>query len=331
MDSSMLPPSPPGALTGAARQNAINHAGLINKTAFEVNVGLFTGLAVLTIAVRFVVRLRQLRRLFLDDYLLLCSSACLLVALGLIYPNTSALFLGEATLAMPDKITVESMDEAKDLISLNNYSLIYLSIIWISTYSVKFSFLAVFKPLVWNKLSRSMMWYFWFVVAFTACSWAYSECASFIPCPHFGAAVIKCYNRDSHNVTITTMVTATVVDVITDIMVVSFPIIILHKANMGLAQKVGLGIFLALSLVMVLVAIVEMIGSIVSGINNLDLAWIMFWQHMHACTGIIMGSVSALRTIYSRREGTAAQKLESPPASDDGSLATPSTPRRSLI
>ncbi|KAK7708305.1 hypothetical protein SLS57_009039 [Botryosphaeria dothidea] len=223
-------------LTGAARENAINHAGTIDRLAFEVNIGMFTGLAILTVVIRFVIRLHKLRTLYLDDYLLIFGAACLVVAVAMLYRFGRDLFLVEALNMMPTKVTLASLDELNSVSETNTIVQVFVAMVWTSTFAVKFSFLAFFKTLVWTKLSRRMVWYFWSVIVFTGLSWGFSVSLGFILCPYFGTEAV-----------------------------VSFPIIILHRARMNRSQKVGLGVFLSLSLVMAIIAIVRMLGAFAPG------------------------------------------------------------------
>ncbi|KAF4535087.1 hypothetical protein BFW01_g9863 [Lasiodiplodia theobromae] len=306
-----------GFLTGAARENAINHAGNIDRLAFQVNIGVFTGLAILTVIVRFVIRLHKLRALYLDDYLLIFGAACLVVALAMLYWYGRDLFLVEALNMMPTKVTLASLDELNSLFETNKIIQVFLAMIWTSTFAVKFSFLAFFKTLVWTKLSRRMAWYFWFVVVLTALSWGFVVSEGFILCPYFGTEAVKCFPNTPHveNIALTALVT--VLDIVTDILVVSFPIIILHRANMNLSQKVGLGVFLSLSLVMAIIAIVRMVGSIRPGLKSLDVSWELFWQQMEGCIAIMMGSMSAFRTVFSGRGPVRARNV----VADGGGLS----------
>lgn len=151
-----------------------------------MNIGVFTGLAILTVIVRFVIRLHKLRALYLDDYLLIFGAACLVVALAMLYWYGRDLFLVEALNMMPTKVTLASLDELNSLFETNKIIQVFLAMIWTSTFAVKFSFLAFFKTLVWTKLSRRMAWYFWFVVVLTALSWGFVVSEGFILCPYFG-------------------------------------------------------------------------------------------------------------------------------------------------
>ncbi|OJD40671.1 integral membrane [Diplodia corticola] len=285
-------------LYGEARQNAIDNAGIVSRKAFEVNIGLFTGLAVITVVVRFIIRLQYMRRLLLDDCFLLFAAACLVTSMAVVYWYTSELYLVEALNTIPTKVIVLT-DEVLPLLDSNKKIQIFLGTNWSAIFAVKFSFLAYFKALVWN-ISPRLKTYFWFVVTFTGLSWAFLVSEGFILCPYFGMEGVKCMPNTPRVLNISLTSTVTILDVVTDILVVTFPIIIIHRAHMSRRQKIGLGTFLSLSLVMVIIAMVRIVGSVRGDGANLDVAWEFFWQQLEACVAVMMGSVTAFRGVFSR-------------------------------
>lgn len=89
----------------------------------------------------------------------------------------------------------------------------------------------------------------------------------------------------------------TAMDITTDALVVSIPIVLLWRVRINLRQKIGLGILLCLSLVMVIIAIARM-----SGINltngAVDIVWLAFWQQQECSVAVIMISISAFRSLF---------------------------------
>ncbi|KAJ0121464.1 hypothetical protein J7T55_008628 [Diaporthe amygdali] len=84
-------------------------------------------------------------------------------------------------------------------------------------------------------------------------------------------------------------------DALTDILIVSIPIIVLYRARMRTSQKISLGIFLCLSLVMVCLAIIR--ASKVHGAVSIDVVWVFFWQYMETVVAVIMGSLTVVRNL----------------------------------
>ncbi|KKY17550.1 hypothetical protein UCDDS831_g06360 [Diplodia seriata] len=171
-------------LYGQARQHAIDNAGIVNRKAFEVNIGLFTGLAIITVAIRFIIRLQYMKRVLLDDYLLLFGAVCLVTSTAVLYWHTEQLYLLEALNTTPTKVMV-AMDEVMPLLESNMKIQTFVSTNWTAIFAVKFSFLVYFKVLI-SHISPRLKSYFWFVIAFTAVSWGFSVSMGFILCPYFG-------------------------------------------------------------------------------------------------------------------------------------------------
>lgn len=65
---------------------------------------------------------------------------------------------------------------------------------------------------------------------------------------------------------------------------------------MRLKQKFSLGVFLCLSLVMAMIALVR-VGGIVKG-HVADGMWTDFWQYCEGCVACIMASITPFRTIF---------------------------------
>lgn len=78
--------------------------------------------------------------------------------------------------------------------------------------------------------------------------------------------------------------------------VVSIPIIILRKSKIKLRQKLVLGIFLCLSIAMVVVALTRISAYRLRGV--IDLTWQIFWQYMEGCIALIMASLTTFRTAF---------------------------------
>ena len=86
-------------------------------------------------------------------------------------------------------------------------------------------------------------------------------------------------------------------DVVTDVLVVSFPIALLWKVRINAYQKFGLAVSLCLSLVMAVIAIIRISGIKLAG-GAVDIVWIAFWQQQECSIAVIMVSVSAFRTLF---------------------------------
>lgn len=71
---------------------------------------------------------------------------------------------------------------------------------------------------------------------------------------------------------------------------------LLRKSQMRQSQKISLCIFLCLSFVMIIAALTRVGGYRYRGV--LDLTWEIFWQWVEACIAVIMGSMTAFRSLF---------------------------------
>ncbi|KAB2571176.1 hypothetical protein DBV05_g10173 [Lasiodiplodia theobromae] len=188
---------------------------------------------------------------------------------------------------------------------------VFVDTSWTAIFCVKFSFLALFKMLIRN-VSTRLSRYFWCVVVATALTWAFLVSETFILCSRFGWDSLKCSGPSTRLYTPLTAL-VTVLDIITDVLVVTFPIIILRHTQMDCKQKLGLCAFLCLSVIMILFAAIRVLGAIRPGEAHLDLPWEMFWQLMEACAAVMAASATVFRTVFLRH-----RRASSPRAAGDG-------------
>ncbi|KAI0414323.1 hypothetical protein F5X98DRAFT_390042 [Xylaria grammica] len=157
------------------------------------------------------------------------------------------------------------------------------------------------RPLLWH-ISRGVNWYYWFIVVFSVVSWAFVVAEPFIICPYFGVDAIQCFNstvNEKKTLALTALVT--VLDIFSDITVVSLPIIVLRNSLLNRSTKFGLAIFLCLSIFMAILAIVRISGFFYKGLE--DDIWEFFWQQTEGAVAVMMASITAFRTLFVKRKG----------------------------
>ncbi|KAL9589533.1 MAG: hypothetical protein Q9203_001669 [Teloschistes exilis] len=88
----------------------------------------------------------------------------------------------------------------------------------------------------------------------------------------------------------------TVIDILTDLIVLSFPIATLLQIQVNTRQKVGVGVWLCLSIVMVIIAIVRIAGMELG--EGVDIVWVAFFQQQEASIAVIMVCTSAFRSLF---------------------------------
>ncbi|KAJ8126909.1 hypothetical protein O1611_g6729 [Lasiodiplodia mahajangana] len=288
------------SLSAQEAMKRIGSSAQIHMHAFEVTLGVLTGLALLCFVGRMAIRLIYQKRLYLNDAFLILAAASLVAATGILYHICYFLYLHSAALLDPEVLPYVIADY-NQLLDLQKKTYPYLALIWTTTYAVKACFLVFMRPLVWH-ISRGVNWYYWFIVNFSIVSWAFAVAEPFIICPYFGVDAIQCFTS-TVNVKKTIALTAlvTVLDIFSDIMVVSLPIIVLRNSLLNRSTKFGLAIFLCLSIFMAILAIVRISGFYYKGLE--DDIWEFFWQQTEGAVAVMMASITAFRTLFVKRKG----------------------------
>ncbi|KAL8942143.1 MAG: hypothetical protein Q9216_001828 [Gyalolechia sp. 2 TL-2023] len=281
----------------------------ITESAFKGACGALFGLAIIAAAARTFIRLRPVPRLALDDSLLLFACVCLVASTGLLFeliPNAylfQKLNFGQLV-SLPFPIASLPRETIRTIQILDAYTLLS----WVVIYAAKFCFLTFFRALI-DRVER-MIIYWKVVVVITILLGALSMCETFIACPH--------------------------IDVNS---VISIPVSLLWNVRIKPRQKLGIGAFLCLSIVMIIIAIIKASG-IRTSVDSFDLVWELFWQQMEACTAVVMVSFTAFRSVFISNKQR-AEKRTSPlnivhriksllsnrkSSGDDGRRLAPSSP-----
>ncbi|KAH8889082.1 hypothetical protein GQ53DRAFT_767203 [Thozetella sp. PMI_491] len=279
----------------AEAQRLIESSGQIHMRTFQVALGVLTGLAICCFIARIAIRLTYQKRLRLDDGFLILAAASLITATGIMYNICYFLYLHTAALLVPQLLPMLLVN-FQGLLEFQKRVYPFLALIWTTTFAVKGCFLAFMRPIVWH-ISRVMNWYYWFVVVFTLLSWAFCVADPFIICPYFGFESVKCFASTvdpSKTFGLTTLVT--VLDILSDIMVVSLPIIVLRGSMLSRSTKFGMAVFLCLSIFMAICAVIRLAGFHYKGLE--DDTWEFFWQHAEGAVAVMMASITAFRTLF---------------------------------
>lgn len=289
-------------------QRLIESSAQIHMRAFQVALGVLTGLALLCFVARMTIRLKYHKKLGLDDVFLIIAAASLIASTGILYHICYFLYLHSAALLAPQVLPI-LLDHFTELLQLHEMVYPFLALIWTATYAVKACFLAFMRPLVWH-ISRAVNWYYWFIVVFCTISWAFVVAEPFIICPYFGLDAVQCFSSSVDNArTLGPTILVTILDILSDAMVVSIPIIVLRSSLLSRSTKIGLGTFLCLSIVMAIFAIIRIAGFYYNGLE--DDIWEFFWQHAEGSVAVMMASVTAFRTLFVKQADNAAS-TESP-------------------
>lgn len=268
-----------------------------------------------TYAIRNYVRICVLKQFSAEDYLLLLAAVCLTAATGLTYAAIPYQYNSLQVILEGDFSLLSKLLSKVPQISKEENAAACLW--WFVIFPVKLAYLIFFRRLIIHQRVLKMWW--WFSIVFTVLAGIACLIAAWMTCPYFTTNKVLCTQvlsrtliwlttnflalctgpstayRSIRNVSITT-----VMDVLTDILVISFPPALLWKVRINMQQKVGLGLMLSLSIVMIIITSVR-IGGIKGGRGEVDIVWTAFWQQQESSIALTMVCTSAFRSLYVAR------------------------------
>ncbi|KAK8129116.1 hypothetical protein PG984_010224 [Apiospora sp. TS-2023a] len=298
MDALRLLPLLPPARFVPGRAEIIAHAGRIDKTAFEVSTGVLFGIAMLCVLSRLAVRILGKRQFLWDDGFVVMAAVTLAAAYGVTWATIDRLYLTEA---ISRSLVVPFREEIPEVLELTKWATSFDFLTWTSVYMVKYAFQYFFFTLT-RSMQKSITVLYWSTVGITVVSGLYTVLVTIVVCPHFGADSVKCaYNPGQHTRSLINNIIACCLDIITDVLIVSLPIVILRLSMMPLARKLSLAAMLCLSIAMIVVGLVRLIGTVATTKSDSLAAaptWAWYWAEVESCIALIMTSVIVLRGAY---------------------------------
>lgn len=163
-------------------------------------------------------------------------------------------------------------------------------------FGVKFSFIFFFRQLL-GRTGRLYV-YWWCVFLFTIPCAVICACTEFMVCPAFGERIMAVCVKSGLKRQIAALYVTVVLDIVSDVLLISIPVMLLWKVQMNIRRKLGIGWLLCLSSFCIVCAIVRAVGHYLDNGQN-DVVWILFWSHMEACVAIIACSMTAFRGLWS--------------------------------
>ena len=253
---------------------------------------LSTVVATLIGLLRLAIRFLKLSKFFIDDFLLFFAGVTLVAAtvmVNLVLPyNQIEVDVGARLIPPPP-----------DIIHILDYDVKYQAAAVVlanaTIFGVKFSFIFFFRQLLGHTGRLNVYW--WCVFVFTIPCAVICACTEFIVCPAFGERILAVCVHSGLKRQTAALYATVVLDILSDVLLISIPVILLWNVQMNIRRKLGIGWLLCLSSFCIVCAIVRAVGHNLTNGQN-DVVWILFWSHMEACVGIIACSMTAYRGLW---------------------------------
>jgi hypothetical protein len=156
----------------------------------QVSIGVLSGLAVVLTIGRLIIRFLTRRRLYVDDGFLSVACILLLASTIIFYQRCYYEYIEQGILTSVPSSVGEAVKNMDQMLEQNSWELTNHLLFWTAAFAVKWSYFALFKPLVRN-MSRLVVRYYWFSVGASVVCWMFFCLQSLIACPYFGQDASK--------------------------------------------------------------------------------------------------------------------------------------------
>ncbi|CAI6331734.1 unnamed protein product [Periconia digitata] len=290
----------PAYMDDAAFQERVRGSGRISYTAFRIAVAVLLAFALTCFVCRLCIRLVTRKRLFLDDGFLIVAATCLCASTGILFKMLFLSYIVPAMSRYPDLAYTTAFQSYVNQMHHNQVARKAFAFLnFTAIFAVKGCYLSFFNPFVKNQ--GRIFTYYWVVVVFTALAWVVSATEGFVykKYEQIDPNTTDLNPTEFYNILFGYAIAIASVDILSDIMIISIPIFLLHKSTMPLRTRAGLILFLCLSVVMIACSIAMVSGFVTA---NADTTWRTFWQEVEACVAVMMASVTVFKSLLVSRQ-----------------------------
>ncbi|KAF2260533.1 hypothetical protein CC78DRAFT_584668 [Lojkania enalia] len=283
------------------------NAPSISFRRFEISIWVFSSIAALFVASRFIIRIYTKGQLMVNDYFLILALPALFVAAGLLQTVLHDLYDEQAAGIWMDP---NESPQPKILAPRLTAS---MEMLWLTIYCVKFCFLAQFKfhkpPYAY--ISPYFTRYYWVAIGTCGAAFLFTLIQPIVLCSN----AEHCRYFQSTN-TGAWETTITAVDIATDLLVISIPILLIYMANFTKSYTIINATFKGLSMFAIAIAATRLALQYSTDLHRIKYISLLFWLFVEAAVALIMASISSYRTVVldrlaeweRRREGNPSQK-----------------------
>ncbi|KAF2796922.1 hypothetical protein K505DRAFT_358889 [Melanomma pulvis-pyrius CBS 109.77] len=283
-----------------------DNAGRITRRAAEGSIAALFAFSLLAAISRFAIRLHYQRRLSWDDGWLLLAILLLISCLVIMFDFIDDLYLMQSLISGQFTLDMKVSAIIPKAMRLHKSIMAFDVLVWCSFNAVKFSFLFFFKDITARTGKLRLYWLA--VTVFTLLDWAVGIPLNFVLCPHFDERALTCLFGTHLARAVSVSYALCLLNLISDLMIISIPLLILRKVMIPIRTKIYLSLSLCLSFVTIGITIVRIYSIKVPGTETYDLQWQVYWCVVEACVGIIVVSMTAFRMLFVHRSTRSASK-----------------------
>ncbi|CAH0038138.1 unnamed protein product [Clonostachys solani] len=268
----------------------------VSQTTFMAITWTATWFSFLMLVMRVAIRLRTLRKLLADDYLVIAAWLMLLTSASLWQDRIGAMYWMYDIQTGERPPSLDFIDVYGRFLPLVvAWNILFYSCLW----AVKFSFMLFFRRLGDGVLSK--VWW-WAVMVLTAIGWV--ACIADID---WGCSLSEitfimqhCILKSQVQFDDRTFYANMAVDVVTDLLILTIPFRILWNVRIPFKKKaLLLGVF-SLTIIIMVVAIIRvaLVKGISSEVRVSSIDWLYFWSNIEAGIAIVVACLASFRQLF---------------------------------
>ncbi|KAE8377147.1 hypothetical protein BDV26DRAFT_219842 [Aspergillus bertholletiae] len=267
-----------------------DYSARIDKRPYKISTGVFFALAIIGVALRFVLKFAlQKQRFQLEDGILIVATVFLVASSVAMYDK--AIYI----MYRVDAIAFAGMEVPANIIDLSNQDHIWtmttLMLTWCAICAVKFFFLAFFRRMI-DRL-RNWQIYWWIACLFNFALLILGLVTAWMSCPHWDAAAMECNTGKYLGPLISYSASKIAMDIVSDILILAIPIGVIWKVHVDWTQKLALAGSLCIDVVQVALSIARVAGLVHDG--HADGIWEIYTLSLSAELGVFLAAATAFR------------------------------------
>ncbi|KAF2274028.1 uncharacterized protein EI97DRAFT_382156, partial [Westerdykella ornata] len=257
-----------------------------------------TVIATLCVMGRLFTRFRVFRRLLIDDYLVIVALASSFAYAVKWHIQSAGLWTAIAQQNGKLPLDQTYFGNLRIYIRSQTGALICQGI---GLWCIKLSFLLFFKTLGNQLKAQRVLW--WTVTIFVLLMFPVYMSMPPWQC-HRGLnnltdLIARCNTQKVSNFTMNGLRVITIIDILTDVAILVIPFTILWQVRLSMRRKLALGSLFAITLFVILCAILRMTVVEHSAINGqMDVTWLYLWYKIELDTAIVVASLASFRALF---------------------------------
>ncbi|KAI4108317.1 MAG: hypothetical protein LQ339_002218 [Xanthoria mediterranea] len=265
----------------------------ITEDGFKIGIGFMLAVAVSLALGRIFVRAKLNRKVYVDDGFFFLALVTLVAGTVMTYIDIPYIYLQQNVQAGTQAPPADFIQQLLKSVKIQDAAVVLLSA---TVFAVKLAFLAFFRGLI-RRLKKLEMWW-WFVLVIVVISSLILICANFITCPYFDERIlVKCVSPSALKRQNATLRAVSILDILSDVFIISIPIALLWRVRIDLRRKLALGGMLCLSVFTIITVIVKISGGNTNN-GQIDSSWVIFWLQMEAAVAVMVASIIAYRALF---------------------------------